>query len=371
MKITHALLSCVMTLTISCTVTTKSEETNSAIDSTAVSAQDFPHTVWEIPLAVNHWKNKDSYILAIPDSGSTVDMMSEPMNAKRIIAERTDTLQGNVTDREEITEACAPYDFYRADLEDQNGWVSGEQVMLVGALNLGTYSVNGRMLTLGAMKPKAVFEDSECYIMHTLFFYDDTRLYLIEGNPAEFGFGWPKQKHLSLVTSNPISDFDGSTEGNEFVLTWSQPYMKLEGRIVWEADHLKFKSYAETIVDMGHHDMEVQDEGTADEIKTELCTYEDASMGDCAYISFSCNDFGDAQKDESMPEAEREMWNDLLIEDNVGFRANPRYVGAKFEITYGMVDGEVCGDPSGAPKVMPVPNILRFVLKEKAPGANQ
>lgn len=361
-------------LMAACSVSKTEESTGS--DSTDVSelvAENFPYTVWEIPLS-SYWENKKDFVLLMPDSGVTVSIRSEPMDDRRITWEEADTLQGKILGREEVTEACADYSFYRVEAmatEPQYGWVPGDEVYIVDKTNLGDFNVEGRRLKLGIMKPKAALEgDGTCYIMYTFFFYDDTRLYLIENNRSVDNpdLRWPKQKHFSLVTQNNITtDFTGGMRNDGFVISWGQPYLDCQVVIAWDDGHLKLKSYDEQTIDMGHHDMEVEEgDGAEDEVITALCEFTGAESGDCFYRYFSCEgDFSNATTDESISSEDYELWANLSIDTDNGTAGNPDYMGATFEITFSKIEREICGDPGGPAEVAMVPNIMKFKLVKK------
>ncbi len=99
-------------------------------------------------------------------------------------------------------------------------------------------------------------------------------------------------------------------------------------------------------------------------ITTVECTFDDAGLGDCAHIVFSCGDFGDADI-SLLPKEAQDLWGELSINDpkdeNVTI-ANPTYAGKTFVITYRPGRGLACNEGQGGEGDIQI--VLDFKLKE-------
>jgi len=208
---------------------------------TVVSVTRQRHSAWMIPLT-KYWMSRETFVLLIPDSSGGIRLDRENSDSQV----RKDTAQGKVRKRiESDFQYCDENKIsLLVELSDgMEGIVDGSQAHTIGDLDQGTYVVpDGRQFKLGAMTAKHVGDsDNGCSVVHTLFLYDEEYLYLIEAGNSEHR--WPRQRHLSIVNQIPGISVSGRTDGNQFVISWSEPNVTNELRIEWKGDHARFVSY--------------------------------------------------------------------------------------------------------------------------------
>ncbi|GHN02486.1 hypothetical protein WSM22_39750 [Cytophagales bacterium WSM2-2] len=318
-----------------------------------------PRYRWNIPLTLA-FKDREHFVLLLPDSAGQINLLDKPQAGNAIAVK--DTVAGKILKSAPAPELCGERQFHQIEITGKKtGWVFSNQVHTIGNLDLGTYTFKGRSLKLGRMACKGVGEADDCSQMHTLFLYDDKYLYLIDAAGADFNLQWPRQKHLSIVNQVPGIEVAGKTQGDLFVITWGEPNVTQELAIRWERDHLKFVSFLTKNQESDVADL--PEENAAPQTQTGI--FQEASMGDCFHLTFSCGDFSSAAPSPDMPAKEKALWQALTVEDKTGVvDANPKYKGKTFEITFKMINGKECGDPSDEGKITQIPLILGFKLKK-------
>jgi len=360
----HLILFIVISILLfSCGRSTTSEETETkqTTDSTQV---ELKKTIWNIPLTA-FWNDDEHFILTIPnDYGLDLMASSTPHKTDDLV---TDTLQGKILDRAVeplLNNGCEPMRSLKVELgtTPKSGWVKAEDIYTIRSLNLASFNSGGATFKVGLMDPWYRRDaDNNCVFAHLIFLYDDHYLYLIDAAGTDVDLHWEKAKHLSVVNSLDNIDLTGKQDGNTWVLTWGEPNAKKELRLAWTGDHVKYVSSNTTpqndidgLNSVGH------EEAQSAEIKTVTCVLQDAGLGDCFHLEFDCGDFGSAQL--ALKGAEYDLWKDLTIDDNGNTAVNPKYAGKTFEITYKVIVGEGCGDPSSDHSHDEIQQVMKFKL---------
>ncbi len=210
-------------------------------DSMTVPVTRQHHSAWMIPLT-EYWKSPETFVLLIPDSSGGIKV--EAKNSGNPVSE--DTVQGKILKRIESDFQYCDENKISFLVELRNGVkgvVDCSQVLVIGDLDKGIYVIpDGRQFRFGAMNARRVDDaDNGCSVVHTLFLYDTENLYLIEAGNSEHRL--PRQRHLSVVNQVPGISVSGRTDGNQFVINWSEPNVTNELRIEWKGDHATFVSY--------------------------------------------------------------------------------------------------------------------------------
>lgn len=81
--------------------------------------------------------------------------------------------------------------------------------------------------------------------------------------------------------------------------------------------------------------------------QTLACTYEGFESHDCSHITFSCDDYGNADTSELTGD-DLALWKSLIVDTPNGSAANPDLVGKEFVITVGVGTGTLCTERNGA-----------------------
>jgi len=222
------------------TVMTKSSAPPEPV--TTPPALPLHHSPWVIPLT-EYWKNGETFVLLIPDSSGGI--VFDTQRSSSLI--RKDTVQGKILETLESDLQLCDENKLRFKValgaEQKEGIVDCSAVQAIGALDLGKYTIaDGRQFQLGAMKVKSSGDtDNGCPFVHTLFLYDAKNILLIEaGNSDLHG---AHQRHLSIVNQVPGISVGGQTQGNQFVISWSEPNVTNELRLEWAGDHARFVAY--------------------------------------------------------------------------------------------------------------------------------
>lgn len=335
------------TFLTSCVTTAVKEEEKA--DSTAVVVlEPVKKTLWNIPLGTI-LKDDTPFILAVPNDYG-IDLMSEP-TPKKTDDLLTDTLQGIILDRSVeplLNNGCEPMRSIKVELgaEPRSGWVRAEDVYTIRALDVASFMQGDLSLKVGLMDPwYRQDEDNNCVFIHMIFLYDDRYIYLIDATGTDFDLHWEKAQHLSVINNLESLSIKGIQEDGIWLLTWGEPNVKKELRILWTGDHVKYHSYntiPQNDVDDINPDGDVEVE-TVGEVQTVTCTLQDAGLGDCYHLEFDCGDFGSAQVE--LAGAEADLWQELSMDKDDMVVVNPKYKGKSFIITYQIIIGEGCGDP--------------------------
>jgi len=362
MRTTIALLALSIFL-FSCSQSNTSQETEENTDSTTV-AEPLKKTLWNIPLTTA-WQDEAHFIFTVPDDYG-IDLMigSTPSKTDDLL---TDTLQGKVLDRAVeplLNNGCESMRSMQVELgtDPKRGWVRAEDVYTIRKLNIATFTNDGATFNVGLMDPWYRTDDNgTCYFTHLIFLYDDQYLYLIDAEEAEFELRWKKAKHLSVVNMLDNLNLTGEKRGKTWVLTWGEPNVKKELSLVWTGDHVKYQSM-NTILQNDVDDLNPDEGVEADApLQTVTCTLQYAGLGDCFHLEFDCGDFGSAQVD--LNEEEAALWHDLTSDENGEVIVNPKYDGKEFEITYKVIIGQGCGDPSLDHSQDEIQRVTGFKLK--------